>query len=43
MTAELRERDWRVATTGDGEIRVVCMPHVTRSMLRSFVADLDWY
>ena len=43
MTAELRERHWRVATTGDGEIRVVCMPHVTRSMLRSFVADLDWY
>jgi len=24
-------------------MRVVCMPHVTRSMLRSFVADLDWY
>jgi tyrosine decarboxylase/aspartate 1-decarboxylase len=43
MTDELRERGWRVATTGDGEIRVVCMPHVTRSMLRSFVADLDWY
>jgi len=43
MTDELRERDWRVSKTGAGEMRVVCMPHVTRSMLRSFVADLDWY
>ena len=43
MTAELRERGWRVSKTGAGEMRVVCMPHVTRSMLRSFVADLDWY
>ncbi|MFB6087061.1 MAG: tyrosine decarboxylase MfnA [Haloarculaceae archaeon] len=43
MTEELRSRGWRVSKTGDGEMRVVCMPHVTRSMLRSFVADLDWY
>ena len=43
MTDELRERGWRVSKTGAGELRVVCMPHVTRSMLRSFVADLDWY
>lgn len=43
MTAELRERGWRVSKTGAGEMRVVCMPHVTRSMLHSFVADLDWY
>ncbi len=43
MTGELRERGWRVSKTGAGELRVVCMPHVTRSMLRSFVADLDWY
>jgi len=43
MTDELRARDWRVSKTGAGELRVVCMPHVTRSMLRSFVADLDWY
>lgn len=43
MTADLRERGWRVSKTGAGEMRVVCMPHVTRSMLRSFVADLDWY
>lgn len=39
----LRDRGWRVTKTGAGEMRVVCMPHVTRSMLRSFVADLDWY
>jgi len=43
MTEELRSRGWRVSKTGAGEMRVVCMPHVTRSMLRSFVADLDWY
>jgi len=43
MTDQLRDRGWRVATTGDDELRVVCMPHVTRSVLRSFVADLDWY
>ncbi len=39
----LRERGWRLSKTGAGELRVVCMPHVTRSALRSFVADLDWY
>jgi tyrosine decarboxylase/aspartate 1-decarboxylase len=43
MTDELRDRGWRVSKTGAGELRVVCMPHVNRSMLRSFVADLDWY
>jgi tyrosine decarboxylase/aspartate 1-decarboxylase len=43
MTDELRARGWRVSKTGSGEMRIVCMPHVTRSMLRSFVADLDWY
>ncbi len=43
MTSELRDRGWRVSKTGAGEMRVVLMPHVTRSMLRSFVADLDWY
>ncbi|MFB6298597.1 MAG: tyrosine decarboxylase MfnA [Salinirussus sp.] len=42
-TEQLRQRGWRLSTTGAGELRVVCMPHVTRSMLRSFVADLDWY
>ena len=43
MTDRLRDRGWRVSKTGADELRVVCMPHVTRSMLRSFVADLDWY
>ena len=43
MTDDLRERGWRVSKTGSDELRIVCMPHVTRSMLRSFVADLDWY
>ncbi|MDG5775781.1 tyrosine decarboxylase MfnA [Haloarculaceae archaeon H-GB2-1] len=43
MVDVLRDRGWRLARTGEGEMRVVCMPHVTRSTLRSFVADLDWY
>jgi tyrosine decarboxylase/aspartate 1-decarboxylase len=43
MTDELRDRGWRVSKTGSGELRIVCMPHVTRSMLRSFLADLEWY
>ena len=37
----LRERGWRVSPTGAGELRVVCMPHVTREMLESFVDDVD--
>jgi tyrosine decarboxylase/aspartate 1-decarboxylase len=38
---ELRERDWRISKTGNGELRVVMMPHVTREMLRAFLDDLD--
>jgi tyrosine decarboxylase/aspartate 1-decarboxylase len=37
----LRDRGWRISRTGADELRVVCMPHVTRPMLHSFVADLD--
>ena len=37
----LREEGWRISRTGAGELRVVCMPHVTREMLESFVADID--
>ena len=37
----LRGAGWRVSRTGAGELRVVCMPHVERAMLESFVADLD--
>jgi tyrosine decarboxylase/aspartate 1-decarboxylase len=36
-----RDEGWRLARTSAGELRVVCMPHVTREMLESFVADLD--
>ncbi|MFB6201669.1 MAG: tyrosine decarboxylase MfnA [Halorhabdus sp.] len=43
LVEQLRDRGWRVTKTGSGEMRIVCMPHVTRSTLRSFVADLDWY
>lgn len=37
----LRAAGWRISRTGDGELRIVCMPHVTRAMLESFVSDLD--
>ena len=37
----LRDAGWKVSRTGTGELRVVCMPHVTRSALRAFLADLD--
>ncbi len=37
----LREDGWRISRTGDGKLRVVCMPHVTRRMLESFVADVE--
>ncbi len=37
----LQDQGWRVSPTGSGELRVVCMPHVTREMLEQFVADVD--
>ncbi|WP_254767297.1 tyrosine decarboxylase MfnA [Salinilacihabitans rarus] len=37
----LRAEGWRISRTGSGELRVVCMPHVTREMLEAFVADVD--
>jgi tyrosine decarboxylase / aspartate 1-decarboxylase len=37
----LRARGWRISRTATGELRVVCMPHVTREMLASFVGDID--
>jgi tyrosine decarboxylase/aspartate 1-decarboxylase len=37
----LRDEGWRISRTSAGELRVVCMPHVTRDVLASFVADVD--
>ncbi len=37
----LRRKGWRISRTASDELRVVCMPHVTREMLAAFVADLD--
>ena len=37
----LRDAGWKVSRTATGELRVVCMPHVTRSALRAFLDDLD--
>ncbi len=39
--AALRDRGWRIARTARGELRIVCMPHVTRARLAAFLADLD--
>jgi tyrosine decarboxylase/aspartate 1-decarboxylase len=36
----LRDAGWKIARTGDDELRVVCMPHVTREALETFVADV---
>ena len=40
MFLALREEGWRISRTGSGELRVVCMPHVTGEMLDRFVADV---
>ncbi|MFB6107782.1 MAG: tyrosine decarboxylase MfnA [Haloplanus sp.] len=37
----LSERGWRLSRTAAGELRVVCMPHVTRETLSTFLADVD--
>jgi tyrosine decarboxylase/aspartate 1-decarboxylase len=37
----LRDEDWRIARTADGDLRIVCMPHVSRASLEAFLADLD--
>ncbi len=37
----LRDLGWRLSRGGSGKTRIVCMPHVTRETLESFVADLD--
>ncbi|CAI48688.1 aspartate 1-decarboxylase [Natronomonas pharaonis DSM 2160] len=41
LVADLRERGWRLSRTEADEARIVCMPHVTRSMLEEFLTDLD--
>lgn len=41
LFSELRSVGWRISRTGDGGLRVVCMPHVTRETLERFLADLD--
>jgi tyrosine decarboxylase/aspartate 1-decarboxylase len=41
LFAALRDREWRVSRTDSGHLRVVCMPHVTRDALSSFLADVD--
>ncbi|WP_410765364.1 tyrosine decarboxylase MfnA [Haloferax sp. DFSO60] len=37
----LRDLGWRISRTASGELRIVCMPHVTRESLRAFLSDLD--
>lgn len=38
---ELRAAGWKVSRTARGEVRIVCMPHVTRDRLEAFLRDLD--
>ncbi|WIV65960.1 tyrosine decarboxylase MfnA [Natrialbaceae archaeon AArc-T1-2] len=37
----LRMDGWRISRTGANELRIVCMPHVTREILETFLADFD--
>lgn len=37
----LRAAGWKISRTTRGELRVVCMPHVTRGSLEAFLSDLD--
>ena len=37
----LRDEEWRISRTASGELRIVCMPHVTREGLEAFLTDLD--
>ena len=41
LVTDLRDEGWRLSRTEAGEARVVCMPHVTREVLESFLTDLD--
>ena len=36
----LRRDGWRISRTRAGELRVVCMPHVTKAVLEEFLADV---
>ncbi len=38
---ELRDAGWRISRTAGGELRIVCMPHVTRESLAAFLDDVD--
>lgn len=37
----LREAGWRISRTASGELRIVCMPHVSRESLDEFLNDVD--
>ncbi|MFB6103074.1 MAG: tyrosine decarboxylase MfnA [Haloplanus sp.] len=37
----LTDCGWRLARTARGQLRIVCMPHVTREILERFLRDLD--
>jgi tyrosine decarboxylase/aspartate 1-decarboxylase len=41
LVEALRAEGWRLARTGAGEMRVVCMPHLDREVLAAFLSDLD--
>jgi len=41
LFASLRADGWRLSRTGADELRVVCMPHVDRDVLSSFLDDID--
>jgi len=41
LFSSLRADGWRLSRTGAGELRVVCMPHVDRDVLSTFLDAVD--
>ena len=41
LFSALCDRGWRVSRTASGDLRIVCMPHVTRETLSAFLRDVD--
>jgi tyrosine decarboxylase/aspartate 1-decarboxylase len=39
--AALLERGWQLSTTRNGEIRIIVMPHVTKTVVENFLRDLE--
>ena len=41
FSCERAPEGWRVSTTRNGHMRIVCMPHVTRDVIEAFLGDMS--